>query len=141
MKKIEDVLHLYLGCDVFAGTHRCKLKRIEDGAIVLHSLQGRFVIPFCNIIPILRPLSDMTEEEVIHLVYLRSNIFLNVRFLEWFYQDILFEFEYKSSSRRRKEKIDLSQLNTGQFKQILEWQFDLFDLIPSGLAIDKTTLK
>lgn len=69
MKKIEDYLHFYLGCEVktdtgkltLTGIHIDKWSRIEK-AVVLNG-NVTHTIAFEYIKPILRQLSDMTEEE------------------------------------------------------------------------------
>jgi hypothetical protein len=65
MKKIEDYLHHYLGCEILVGDAVCTLIGIEDGAFVMSKLTGRHIIPMRLTKPILRPLSDMTEEEIV----------------------------------------------------------------------------
>jgi hypothetical protein len=122
-KKIQDYLHLYLGCEVMAGTHRCKLIGIEDGAIVMHSISGRHVILFANIKPILRCLSDMTEQEMQECGNMEYDFSDDPDLNKWEPKD----FEIGLSPR--------------QFAWLLSKHFDLFDLIPDGLAIDKSTLK
>lgn len=70
MKKIEDYLHLYIGVDVEStgGKYMGKLVSvgINDQAIVVHP-EGdqRGLFSYLSWLkPILRPLSDMTEEEM-----------------------------------------------------------------------------
>lgn len=87
-------------------------------------------------------MASLTEEEVINLVYFGSDVYLNVRYLEQWMEGhrIRFEFEYKSSRRRRTEDLSISQLNSRQFAYLLKQRFDIFGLIKSGLALDATKI-
>lgn len=93
---------------------------------------------------VLRPLSDMTEEDVIswgdvtvsHTPYC----------VELDSKDDFGEFTeiYPDGSILSKSKDDgeMRPINGGElFRLLLSKGFDLFNLIPDGLAIDKSTLK
>lgn len=63
-KKIEDYLNLYLGCKVSIALGEFDFIGIEkDCAVVWNKIYGRKIYLIQLIKPILRPLSDMTEEE------------------------------------------------------------------------------
>lgn len=122
-KEIKDYLHLYLGCDCIVSNPliNSETKRVvsvnkdtEQCEIYYWNephLDGEKVHPIEDIKPILRPLSDMTEEEGVEI----------------FWQPVKGEnFSIKTGQ---------------EFKQLLDKHFDLFGLIEAGLAIDKTTLK
>jgi hypothetical protein len=127
-KKIEDYLHLYLGCevkvlDIDGQTFTDKVESVHDNK----SGKGFSIYefgdcPFDNheeyyqrIMPILRPLSDMTEEERI-------------------------ECKAESTVRFAAHSMQYEKLEPDQFIKLLSKGFDLFNLIPEGLAIDKTSL-
>lgn len=131
MKKLSDYLHLYLGCYI---NRAGRIEKIDYSLLIYTDANNLWE----HTKPLLRPLSDMTEEEVVTLIYKRSNIYLNVRFVEFWMNKVRFEFEYKSSSRRRTDDQSFDELDSGQFLYLLKQGFDLFNLIPDGLAIDKT---
>lgn len=128
-KELKDYLHLYLGCE-------CILDNKETGKLIgfdsrLHDSDVEMVCftiwidkendwsvynddkNFERIKPILRPLSDMTEEEK-----------QNIEGTDW---SLLPDsgWEYTAET----------------FLFLLSKGFDLFGLIEAGLAIDKITLK
>lgn len=112
-KKLQDYIHLYVGCD-------CKFKD-EGGYEGIGKLTGNILngidMSVCEALPILRPLSDMTKEEL-H--------FINMSKLEL--------------NHAISQKTNASFYTT-EFIYFLSKGFDLFNLIEEGLAIDKTTLK
>jgi hypothetical protein len=65
-KDIKDYLHLYLGGKVEIGaTLPGVLLGVEgNAAFVKHFTEGRICMALKQIKPILRPLSDMTEDEL-----------------------------------------------------------------------------
>jgi hypothetical protein len=115
--KLEDYLHLYIGCEGIAETiAKFKTRLVisnhtndmRDGVDLEDAIQHNFK-------PILRSLSDMTEEEKIELSAL----------LEWPEPKTVMNNRYS----RYSPKI---------FLYLLSKHFDLFGLIEAGLAIDKT---
>ena len=113
-KNFKDYAHLYLGCDLTDPTHTIKAKlhnvNSETGAyweseVTVGRLEGS------TLKPILRPLSDITKEEIEQCSYFFTN-----------------------TSRSILE--DGAQRTFYLLKQ----GFDLFNLIESGIAIDKTNL-
>ena len=120
MKELKDYLHLYLGCKVEYGYE--ETKRIgtlvgKDDLVGWQVNTYKVLAPYQYvrdelIKPILRPLSDMTEDEKNNLSW------------EW-----KVDYDFKPIFR------------PDQFLFLLSKNFDLFGLIESGLAIDITTLK
>lgn len=131
-KKIEDYLHLYLGCCYRLTpkkyTPRYKSSRTTKVRYAnFYPLMDKIKNPtYYDFKLILRPLGDMTEEEgryVVNHYSLRS---------------------VDMPINKRLFGIELSKRLSGQMevtKYLLSKHFDLFGLIPAGLAIDATTLK
>lgn len=167
MTKFSEVSHLYLGCELI-GSFRLEPRKgyltgitnggedveiqffEEDGINVFESPEFNTVK---EIKPILRPISDMTEDEmkeIFNLIFKRifppsGNI-------------LLFDLGKKEERRVlwtgvERVGIDLSgdiwadsDLHIYKFNPhlitayLLKQRFDLFELIKNGEAIDKTTL-
>lgn len=116
MKQLKEYLHLYLGCEIMNG--------IDDKIRVLKSsnLDTYIYTKVGNPKILLRPLSDMTEEEKEQIGFsafeiLRKN-----------------EFGDKVLPARNISAMWAAK----QTAYLLSRHFDLFGLIESGLAIDKT---
>lgn len=145
-KNIKDYLHLYLGCECIVkepgeSAFKSVLEGIQRGKFLLKEYGHLLLWEAAEIKPILRPLSDMTEEELIE----QENIFK------------IYEPDFEVTPDMRKnawEKIkndgimavEFSEDNNPLmvfelFRYFLSKHFDLFGLIESGLAIDKTKLK
>lgn len=129
-------LALYFGCDALyhmadePEPYRTKidwqtLRNVEENP------EETFVQLF------LRPLSNMTEEEALAIAMKQSDIYLNVKVYDWDGFYIPFEFEYKSSRRRRRGLVKLHSFNPNQFQYLLSKSFDLFGLIEKGEAIEQ----
>jgi hypothetical protein len=124
-KKIQDYLHLYLGCECVWQDSRAeitnngkgKLTEIGKRIAVIES-KGELAecMPF-EAKPILRPLSDMTEEE----------------------EDKFYSFWSGSCSTGNLKLSIEREAQATMF--LLSKHFDLFGLIPAGLAIDATKVK
>lgn len=120
-KKLSDYLHLYLGCEAIETLHdhKCIIHEVrKDGkCYVLGDALFSDLLDVNYIKPILRPLSDMTEEERREMMREKH--------------------QYDTGNPRSHEL-------TNHARRIL-WaiskHFDLFGLIESGLAIDSTTLE
>lgn len=103
--EIKDVIHLYLGCEV----ENKKGQRVNLTPMLLaQCLVNKWELETEQWKPILRNLSDMTEEE--KETSGKFNVCSNFELAEW-------------------------------FRYLLSKHFDLFNLIESGLAIDKNNLK
>lgn len=112
-KKIEDYLHLYLGCECICTNER----DIQTLTCVEPVMKKAWMITGISyhidvVKPILRPLSDMTEEE---------NTICN-------------EFVIGCSANDNPNPMYWTPL---QFNYLLKQHFDLFGLIDAGLAIKK----
>lgn len=122
MKKIEDYLYLYFGCEISDGNRAgilCGFMVVKYGhrVNVLHSNGLRMTYQLKTWRPLLRPLSDMTEEEAIHL---------NAD------EEYIIEIMDKYNPDRHWH------LSANDMVYLLSKGFDLFGLIEAGLAIDKT---
>lgn len=132
--ELKEVLHLYLGCEVTDGEDVMTLTSVGLYGYTAANKECKSQGIFKRIKPILRPLSDMTEEE---------------------WKSIIMEFSidvvnaYNSYTRygdKPKHVLILeNRLNTNTLKFndgmiLLRKHFDLFGLIESGQAIDKTTI-
>jgi len=114
MKEIKDYLHLYLGCEVLCD-------KATSGSIILngHLIDSALTVG-ATITPLLRPLSSMTEEEMQECGNMEYNFSNDPELNTW---------DYKAFE---------TLLSPEQFAWLLKRRFDLFNLIESGLAIDKT---
>lgn len=177
-KRIEDYLHLYLGCEVigkpYAGlpftekqhfTVRGVLTGVSKGCVTCHFVDINGVkwdqetrLVFQDVQPILRPLNSMTEEE---RAALWSVVFNGAHWRKFTGSTRWIPEQSLSSDPRwvlmqgvERLAIEMngtvwadSDLHSYKHNQhevtrwLLSKGFDLFSLIPSGLAIDKTTLK
>jgi hypothetical protein len=114
--EIKDYLHLYLGC---------KINTSLNGTTLTGYWYDRIMRGECDGLPILRPLSDMTEEEK---------------------QQIGFE-SYQALRGKQSEIRNLPAKEISctwaakQTAYLLKQGFDLFNLIEKNLAIDKTKIK
>lgn len=114
MKKIEDYLHLYLGCEAY--WQEDGIKSTYPKAIDYDMLKNADWIK-----PLLRPLSDITEEELDDCTILSADM-MNIISDPFSKERMIVEFE----------------CNARVNKYLLSKGFDLFGLIEDGLAIDKT---
>jgi hypothetical protein len=147
-KNIKDYLHLYLGCKVR------EVMSLGDDEYTLTKLSLAYhaIREGNKIFPILRPLSDMTEEE--------AKIYFGISESAEVYKKNMYddhsEFLYRWEDRRRKyntsdgmahsavgiaHNCENADMTPTQFLFLLSKHFDLFGLIEAGLAIDATTLK
>ena len=128
-KRIEDYLHLYLGCEIIGtyddqsggkgyltgvtnGGHECEIQFIrEDGINVEEEPQFNEAK---EVKLILRQLGDMTDEERAQKDRLKN-----------------MEDNYTSAWEPLMNRAE-------SIRYLLSKHFDLFGLIPAGLAIDKT---
>lgn len=114
-KEIKDYLHLYLGCDIeekVSHKDSCRVFKLTDENLKNILFQPKYYKP------ILRPLSDMDDEEKKEYGEMIPDI-VNARHP---YQPYI-------------------NLNAKRTLWALSKHFDLFSLIENGLAIDASTLK
>ena len=126
--ELKEVLHLYIGCDCLADNIKFKLHGVEytdtgtlayDGTMI-NEIHQCWWVENCDFKPILRPLSDMTEEE---------------------YEYVLSNFNLVSRGQTVQQFIIAWRAFTPECTlYLLSRHFDLFSLIESGQAIDKTTI-
>jgi hypothetical protein len=148
MKNIEDYLHLYLGCQC---EHNC-WSNIEDDYEIVEgrrislldaSMLHEELEEWCfDIKPILRPLSDMTEEEAIECAKLSEwePHFRDVKVERTAYGDLLVKWDGMVEGGEQQNVTGDMFYCAEQFQYLLSKSFDLFNLIPEGLAIEKTKL-
>jgi len=176
MVQLKDVIHLYLGCEVTTGGWMPKVKKQECEINLLSvdwerqvSRVGWFYpsydkcikseaweIPTKDIKPILRKLSDMTEEEAIFIakIVLFENYHgftgraekYNDRYVVWDkgnsegdHVEILFDGQIVRWVQSKVEDAPY-ECCYEIFPYLLSHHFDLFNLISSSQAIDKETL-
>lgn len=164
-KNLSNYLHLYLGCDINTGGQIERLKSVDENGNIETLFRGHLINYYnindyeCKLI--LRPLSDMTKE-----IEHNGNKFIPLKVLagmagtcspgDWIIKSE-YEVEHKTAKgctfrisssfdfiMKRSEKwkdFEVCAQQVLMFKKSIEWGFDLFGLIESGLAIDKNTLK
>lgn len=170
-KKKQDYLHLYIGCDVLVqgeertgvltgvmnGCYECEVQfRLVDNP---HHLEEEPEwVNIDDVMVILRPLSDMTEEEAANVYTIERDRILHP---PTNYHDIrrgdgcwkivrldlidttLFITDnaivYKVTEEGKNPIIEYTRNLPGIILYLLNQHFDLFGLIEAGLAIDKTT--
>jgi hypothetical protein len=171
MKQIKDYLQLYLGCDCSVQGEE-EVKKITGisyddtqriwWAYFENQENGYAIID--DVAPILRPLSDMTEDEALKLCSIVSpTIFGDFRYKKWI---VTKEREWDSTQKNYTVKregddhsfevdcldgdillwednkmIDSPYMDFNYRFEYLKMGFDIFGLIESGLAIDATKLK
>lgn len=149
-KEMKDFIHLYLGCEVLGtyndtngsrgyltgvtnGGTECEIQFIlEDGINVEEQ-------PVFNSIDevklILRPLSDMSEEEAKELLLMNDGEATKIHKIT--NGGITYGIRNDSEKYTRY----FGSLNPPQFVYLLSRGFDLFELIPAGLAIKQSAVK
>jgi hypothetical protein len=129
MIKFKDVAHLYLGIEVMFDNKKWTINKIGAGLFRLIRRDeqniGRWVeCYYDDAKPLLRPLSDLKEEDTKEFDKDRKHDKL------WFaWHDAILFCE------------GFSKFTPEQFTFLLKKGFDLFGLIESGEAIDKTKHK
>jgi hypothetical protein len=144
MKDIRSYLHLYVGCECEAS---------QEGVKFTYNIKitPELLCDYDWIKPILRPLSDMTEDEAVEFIHLKHrSILCNIDRTE--VTKIIFgeskniiHFTYFKKrgcgAEGGGQTYYVNQSDPEQFMFLLSKGFDLFDLIPAGLAIDRTKHK
>ena len=129
MKELKDYIHLYIGCELIGKLHGKPTKGLLTGISGEYEAEIQFFEEdginvfeypeyndFEKVKLILRPLSDMTEEEKL----------------------FVYNFDIWLGGMSVNESLPINAEIT---YFLLSKHFDIFGLIPAGLAIDKTTLK
>lgn len=78
--KLKDVIHLYLGCELFTGTGRVILLAVQiekipctDFKIAVLNGSETYLTELGDKKPILRPLSSMTKEEISYVAWINMD--------------------------------------------------------------------
>lgn len=131
-RKIQDYLHLYMGAEANMPGHK---------VIISHALLAdEYVMKHYGVRPILRPLNSMTEDEGREYAAhygIKGHLPCTISEENGFVKIAIGNKDHGASL-----------FPMGQYGQkpeslryLLSRHFDLFNLIPDGLAINKTTLK
>lgn len=159
--EFKEVAHLYLGClakatyvtkdgdtDKDVPVELKNYRRLESVGIagdrrILMWVGGNLSASQHK--PILRPLSDMTEEEAYSLIfsvdfYKRHEIEVtNISDNPWIGISFTVRYDGKGRWWNKTQRLN-ADFNPKQVGYLLSKHFDLFGLIQSGEAIDATTL-
>lgn len=109
-KKISDYLHLYYGCE-------CIPYKGGFDSVTIHSIINPEIREIA-----LRPLSDMTEEEMLEC------------------GNMIYDFSSEPELNKWTPEDFRIGLAPEQLLWLIKKHFDLFGLIDANLAINKTTL-
>lgn len=154
--KFKDVAHLYLGCELDTDCHgqgiqghmpiSFKELDADNLATILYQLSNDDWGHYCK--PILRPLSDMQPKEaeeyfkiensrdgVSGFVSAKGNILVN-----WYNDNGWGTTTADGNEMIVKQNKLIKNPSANQFVYLLSKHFDLFGLIESGEAVDKTKL-
>ena len=129
-KKIIDYLHLYLPVEMI---------QVDNGNIKQYFLTSIDLSYKVYGKPILRPLSDMTEEEKIMLCCMNlGNEWKPGHIIQTNDEDIAAMRVFDHKGNYKSLYIPKARIAHNNFLWLLKQGFDLFGLIDAGLAIDKT---
>ena len=141
MEQLKDYLHLYgLGFEVIFDNKVWKIAELKKRTVRLQREDKYNRWNECHynelIVP-LRPLSDITSEEMLEYVRIERPEATEVKF----YQGKIWSFYDPKDTSFYKWMIHSIEYKTAeQYKYLLKQGFDIFGLIESGLAIDKTKI-
>lgn len=157
-RKIQDYLHFYLGQQVLINSMGedvvCDLITVsrDGGAFASgttkrgQKLNAHGMLEGAKLL--LRPLSDMTEEEAIELVKVREWKSYGPHPRERKYEtyknafgQIVVQWGHEGDLRSKNVPQTKESFYPEELPFLLSRGFDLFNLIPDGLAINKTTLQ
>lgn len=141
-KQLKEVIHFYIGQEVKCGitsTATLRMERDYKNTISVKQVLGNDEYKL-----LLRPLSDMTEEEAIEIT--KPIAFYGNHTSERIYRTYRNPFgdlivSWGESLKEKYLPMKETHFNTQQFLYILKHGFDIFNLIPEKLAIDKTKMK
>lgn len=143
-KRIEDYLHLYLGCEVEDEDERAgtlKLMSVSVGGY--HATNGRTNVhgasKYCK--PILRPLSDITDK---HINELWEAVGYNTEYESPAYPGMTKRKFLKRvfEEHEDEQRIEITFETAVVMQNLLRKNgYDCDGLIDAGLAIDKTKLE
>lgn len=141
---IKDYLHLYIGCK-----YRIMYIDYEEGQYTLWSIltPDRYVTimndaSICEIQLLLRPLSDMTEEEAIEFVKLNEFDYYGEHPNKRIYKTYKNEFgetivSWGEGYNSKEVPTAIKRFRPNEFNYLLKQGFDLFGLLDAGLAKTK----
>lgn len=135
--KLQDYLHLYLGCEVKVNewAYKSKLVEIHSNFVIVEDA-FRTKIFFDGFKLILRPLSDATFEECIYVAEILGHAISETK------PDIILKSKGKAFLEAYGLDVIKSPVVAANLtKYLLSRHFDLFNLIENNLAINSTTLK
>ena len=141
MKELKDYLHLYLGCQFVVkinNTDMLSAPMVLDEAALFSASRSESYFDFIKPIPILRPLSDMTQDE--------ADVIWGI--LDWNERitgvaritDIIREFDVIEEDNDTTSNAHWGYL-CKIFPYLLKYGFDLFGLHEAGLCLYKEDLK
>jgi len=123
---IESYLHFYIGQKAFLNYNTKKAYRI-NGRIIDHAED------YIGIQPILRSLKSMTDSEKHYLSTKIINTHIKIRSYQYAIDILGFGFRYL----KKPEELEL---HPQEILYLTKQGFDLFGLIPAGLAVDEATV-
>jgi hypothetical protein len=143
-KKLQDYLHYYLHGKIWeAGITTCTLIGIGDCYYTIKTKQGTLLTLSnrANIKLVLRRLEDMTEAEKLAIVkcYYYDYARIEVGVYLHGQQALLYKGAFKNKEFKHYT-ICFNKLNSLQFHFLISQGFDLFGLIPAGIALDAKTI-
>lgn len=153
MKELKTYAHLYLGCQIIRDGMTGKLSEIDvDHNLVTMKFSDEIgqniSVPMDEVKLLLRPLSNMTEEEARHIY---RNYFGKSTAEDWSGDTGSAYFRPKQIVPKKENAIRIIEghdYSTGDFMIVVELVpyllshgFDLFGLIDAGLAVSKTETK
>lgn len=163
-KELKDYLHFYIGQIVSADGNEFELRGVEySGAgalacngLVIDGISQGWWIENCDFKICLRPVSSITKDELKEVVFLFfgkhnediiSQTIGEVKMKPKEPQDrikygtsIPYSLFKKDGSHYATATFATNSLNPQQFQYLISKGFDLFELIDTGLAIDKTKI-
>lgn len=148
--ELKDVLHLYRGCDIVCEEIRYTLKAVMiDGEdhdenqeiwVIAENKHREDTFNLEDSKPILRQLLDLKRDEIIQFFKLKG-IECHRGVFRTGIEGQFVQIEYNNTNKELvSDWQDIRFINAFQFAYLLEKEIDLFELIESGKAIDKTKL-
>lgn len=139
----EKDLAMYFDCEAMLSniSKRMVLESWEEGKVKIGGyLLNYYSLGDCDLKPILRPLSDITEEEKIEIIKAKYPS-LKIKSVIIYNEFYTAKVEYFSEHLNDwLPSVVNGFLGPEQFKYLISKGFDLFGYIEKGLAIDKTKL-
>lgn len=132
---IQEYLKYYLGTEV-----KCYIGHKPEPIFVPMAMAYQYRDSYGYTKPLLRPLSDMSEEEAreFAIAYGLSN---DIKPLRVGVEGSLLQFEYSEKGDAKFIHWYVQKLSAEMFHYLLSRGFDLFGLIEKGLALDAKTVK